>query len=85
METAKRYPWRGSTLTEIQTILGSYPATMCSEHTRNLIAAAPEMFAALELVRKSATPEQDPIAMFALIERVRHVIAKATGKEHGEV
>jgi hypothetical protein len=45
-----------------------------------LIASAPEMLAALDImVRAANVSDIDPLVMFAAIERARAAIAKATG------
>ncbi len=47
-----------------------------------LIAAAPELLAALQSITSVANrKEVDPFAMFAAIEKARAAIAKATGEE----
>ena len=47
----------------------------------NLIAAAPAMYEALQImVRAANVDEIDPLVMFASIERARHVLKLAEGK-----
>lgn len=52
-----------------------------AEQGANLIAAAPAMYEALQImVRAANVDEIDPLVMFASIERARHVLKLAEGK-----
>lgn len=46
----------------------------------HLIAAAPELFKALRDLVEVVTPSQDPLIMFAAIERARAALEKAEGQ-----
>jgi len=52
----------------------------CDEAAANarLISAAPDLLSALTSFVEVATPGQDPLIMFAAVERARAAIAKAT-------
>ena len=51
------------------------------ESNAHLIAAAPAMYEALQImVRAANVDEIDPLVMFASIERARHVLKLAEGK-----
>ena len=51
------------------------------EGNAHLIAAAPAMYEALQImVRAANVDEIDPLVMFASIERARHVLKLAEGK-----
>ena len=49
-----------------------------------LIAAAPAMYEALQIMVKAANVDEiDPLVMFASIERAKSALAQAEGHQHG--
>ena len=64
-------------------IVGSGDHEMTDELPQDiahLIAAAPELFKALRDLVEVVTPGQDPLIMFAAIERARTALEKAEGQ-----
>jgi hypothetical protein len=62
-------------------VLDATGANACVQANATLIAAAPAMYEALQImVRAANVDEIDPLVMFASIERARHVLKLAEGK-----
>ena len=65
----------------IRGICAIWNNTKTSKANATLIAAAPAMYEALQImVRAANVDEIDPLVMFASIERARHVLKLAEGK-----
>ena len=73
----KEYPCRTEVIAELTETENPQEV----EHTAYLIAAAPAMYEALQImVRATNVDEIDPLVMFASIERARAVLELAEGK-----